>query len=150
MLGHEVFKQKLREWLKVLRKANCSVVLATQSLSDAAHSGILDVLTESCPTKIFLSNADAESELNKPLYQSMGVSGAEIEKIAGLIPKRHYFIKGEGKRVIDFNIGEVALAFCGNSDPEALAVIRELWDNDKENFSYNWLKYLGVEYEPYL
>ena len=59
MLGHPVFRSKIREWLKVLRKANCAVVLATQSLSDAARSGILDVLIESCPTKIFLPNEEA-------------------------------------------------------------------------------------------
>ena len=46
---------KIREWLKVLRKANCAVIFATQSLSDASRSGILDVLTKSCPTKIFLA-----------------------------------------------------------------------------------------------
>ena len=32
MLGHPVFREKIREWLKMLRKANCAVVLATQSL----------------------------------------------------------------------------------------------------------------------
>ena len=60
MLGHPVFRAKIREWLKVLRKANCAVILATQSLSDAARSGILDVLIESCPTKIFLPNEEAD------------------------------------------------------------------------------------------
>ena len=47
MLGNPVFRAKIREWLKVLRKANCAVVMATQSLSDAKGSGILDVLVES-------------------------------------------------------------------------------------------------------
>jgi type IV secretion/conjugal transfer VirB4 family ATPase len=51
MLGHPVFREKIREWLKVLRKANCAVVLATQSLSDAVNSQIFDVLVESCPTR---------------------------------------------------------------------------------------------------
>ena len=41
MLGHPVFRSKIREWLKVLRKANCGVILATQSLSDARQSGIM-------------------------------------------------------------------------------------------------------------
>ena len=31
MLGHPVFREKIRDWLKTLRKANCAVVLATQS-----------------------------------------------------------------------------------------------------------------------
>nr|WP_242680840.1 hypothetical protein [Pasteurella multocida] len=56
MLSHEMFKEKIREWLKVLRKANCIVVLATQSLADAAKSSIFDALLESTPTKIFLPN----------------------------------------------------------------------------------------------
>ena len=60
MLGHPVFREKIREWLKVLRKANCAVVLATQSLSDAVRSGIFDVLLESCPTKILLPNEEAD------------------------------------------------------------------------------------------
>jgi hypothetical protein len=38
MLGHPAFRAKIREWLKVLRKANCLVLMATQSLSDAANS----------------------------------------------------------------------------------------------------------------
>ncbi|BAP87626.1 CagE, TrbE, VirB component of type IV transporter system [Burkholderiales bacterium GJ-E10] len=53
MLGHPVFKEKIREWLKVLRKANVAVVFATQSLTDLTRSGIADVIFESCPTKIF-------------------------------------------------------------------------------------------------
>lgn len=44
MLGHPAFRDKIREWLKVLRKANCAVVLAAQSISDADKSGIMDVL----------------------------------------------------------------------------------------------------------
>ena len=35
MLGHPVFREKIREWLKVMRKANCLVLMATQNLSDA-------------------------------------------------------------------------------------------------------------------
>ena len=59
MLGNPVFRAKIREWLKVMRKNNCVVVLATQSLSDAMKSGIMDVLVESCPTKMLLANHEA-------------------------------------------------------------------------------------------
>ncbi len=53
MLGHPVFRAKLLEWLKELRKANVCVVMATQSLSDAVRSGLLDVLLESCQTRFY-------------------------------------------------------------------------------------------------
>jgi type IV secretion/conjugal transfer VirB4 family ATPase len=36
MLGHPVFREKIREWLKVLRKSNCAVFMATQSLTDGS------------------------------------------------------------------------------------------------------------------
>jgi len=108
MLGHSVFREKIREWLKVLRKANCAVVLATQSLSDAARSGILDVLTESCPTKIFLPNAEAATlgtpEYPGPAahYQAFGLNQTQIDIIASATPKRHYYVVSpEGCRLID-------------------------------------------------
>jgi type IV secretion system protein VirB4 len=44
MLSHPVFKEWVRKWLKTLAKANCAVILATQNLSDAAQSGIFDVI----------------------------------------------------------------------------------------------------------
>ena len=51
MLGHPAFREKIREWLKTMRKANCFVFMATQSLSDASRSGILDVIAESLPPR---------------------------------------------------------------------------------------------------
>ena len=61
-----------------MRKANCAVVLATQSLSDAKASGILDVLSESCPTKIFLPNIAARQEGQKELYTGMGLNETQV------------------------------------------------------------------------
>jgi type IV secretion system protein VirB4 len=72
MLGHPVFRSKIREWLKVLRKANCAVVLATQSISDAERSGIIDVLKESCPTKICLPNGAARESGTREFYERIG------------------------------------------------------------------------------
>jgi type IV secretion system protein VirB4 len=91
MLGHPVFREKIREWLKVLRKANCAVVMATQSLSDAVRSGLFDVLIESCPTKILLPNEEAhkrgtaEAPGPRDIYALFGLNDAEIEIIAGAV-----------------------------------------------------------------
>jgi type IV secretion system protein VirB4 len=81
MLGHPVFRAKICEWLKVMRKANCAVILATQSLSDAKASGILDVLTESCPTKIFLPNIAARQEGQRELYTGKGLNETQLNTI---------------------------------------------------------------------
>lgn len=61
MLGHPVFRDKIREWLKVLRKANCAVILATQSISDAERSGIIDVLRGILPDQICLPDSAARN-----------------------------------------------------------------------------------------
>lgn len=144
MLGHEVFRAKIREWLKVLRKANWSVVLATQSISDAANSGILDVLSESCPTKIFLANRDAPSDENVPLYQLLGCNAAEIRVIAAMIPKRQYLVKGEGSRKIELGLSPLELAFVGVSSKPDLEKIRELSYNYGVEWVDFWLKDRGV------
>ncbi len=88
MLGHPVFREKIREWLKVLRKVNCAVVLATQSISDAERSGIIDVLKESCPTKICLPNGSARDVGSREFYERIGFNERQIEIVATARPKR--------------------------------------------------------------
>ncbi len=127
MLGHPLFREKIREWLKVLRKLNCIVLLATQSLSDARNSGILDVLSESCPTKIFLANIAATSETQSGLYADLGLNSRQIQIISSMQPKREYYlVQPEGRRKIQLALGPKTLSFIGASDKESLARIDEL------------------------
>jgi type IV secretion system protein VirB4 len=127
MLGHAVFRDKIREWLKVMRKANCAVILATQSLSDAKASGILDVLTESCPTKIFLPNIAARHEGQRELYTGMGLNETQLAIIAGATPKRDYYVvTPQGRRQVSLALGPKALSFVGASGKDSLARIKEL------------------------
>lgn len=148
MLGSPVFRDKIREWLKVLRKANCAVILATQSLSDAVKSGILDVLSESCPTKIFLSNPDAENEDNQEIYRGMGCNETEIKLISHLVEKREYYVKSiEGKRRVNFGIGPITLAFIGVSDKEGIQAVREYHQKYGDEWPIHWLDSNGVDYQ---
>lgn len=146
MLGNDAFKAKIRDWLKTLRKANCIVLMATQSLSDAAASGILDVLAESCPTKIFLANTEAATEEFGALYKTLGCNAAEIDVIASMTPKREYYVRGEGRRRIDLAIGPLALSFVGASGKEDIARVRELESLHGNQWPYMWLKERGVDY----
>ena len=56
-LDNEAFSQKIREWLKVLRKMNVSVIFATQSLVDVTNSNIFHTVLDACQSKIFLANS---------------------------------------------------------------------------------------------
>ncbi|MDT7952806.1 MAG: transporter [Acetobacteraceae bacterium] len=153
MLGHPVFRAKIREWLKVLRKANCAVVLATQSLSDAARSGILDVLIESCPTKIFLPNEEAgtagtpEHPGPRDLYEAMGLNETQIDIIRTATKKRHYYlVSPEGRRLFDLGLGPIALSFAGISSKEQFAHLDRLVQREGERWPFAWLEEQGVDY----
>ena len=142
MLGNEVFKEKIREWLKVLRKANCSVVLATQSLSDAKKSNIMDVLVESCLTKIFLANPFAEQEDQYELYKDCGLNERQISIIARSTQKRDYYMTNPyGRRQFQLALSRAELAFVGASDKESLARIHELREAfGPDDWQMEWMK----------
>lgn len=148
MLGHPVFQQKIREWLKVLRKANCAVVLATQSLSDAQQSGILDVLSESCPTKIFLANEDAGKDTQKGLYHGLGLNSAQVKIIANAEPKREYYVtSSQGYRLIDLSLSPLALSFVGASGKKDIAIIKKLKIEHGAAWPRIWLSERGINHQ---
>ncbi len=145
MLGHPVFRNKIREWLKVLRKANCAVVLATQSISDAERSGIIDVLKESCPTKICLPNGAAREPGTREFYERIGFSERQIEIVSNAIPKREYYVVSiEGRRLFDMSLGPVALSFVGASGKDDLKRIRALKSKHGKSWPIHWLDTRGI------
>jgi type IV secretion/conjugal transfer VirB4 family ATPase len=151
MLGHPAFRAKIREWLKVLRKANCLVLMATQSLSDAANSGILDVIVESTATKIFLPNVYARDEDTAALYRRMGLNARQIEILATAIPKRqYYYVSENGRRLYDLALGPFALAFVGSSDKESVATIKSLEAKFGDQWVHEWLAGKGLNLNDYL
>ena len=81
------------EALKTWRKHNAALVLSTQSLDELRKSEILDVILESCVTKIFLANPDMDRELYQ---QHFHLNDHEIELIAGLIPKQQMLNQDAG------------------------------------------------------
>ena len=142
-LSNPVFREKIREWLKVLRKKNASVVFATQQPFDVVNSPIRDVILESCPTKIFLANPEAVAGPSHDAYRTMGLSDRSVEIIGQMTPKRQYYVTSpEGKRVIDLGLGRVALSFTGVSDKDELAAAREILKSSKPGaeFAARWLE----------
>lgn len=145
MLRHPVFRERIREWLKVLRSANCAVVFATQNLSDVMKSEIADVIIELTATKILLPNAEASNEKVRPLYQAIGLNDRQIQNLAYARPKRDYYLmSASGRRMIDLGLGPVALAFTATSGKEKMARARELIKLHGDEFPYYWMLEHGV------
>jgi type IV secretion system protein VirB4 len=154
VLGHAAWRGKLFEWLRRLRSFNCAVVLATQSLSDAVRSGLLDVLLESCPTKFFLPNPEARkkgtAEQPGPLdfYRIMGLNDNQIGIIQTAVPKRDYYmVTPEGARLITFDFGPVALSFIGATSKEDVNHVRRLVEQHGDAWPFEHLKMREVDHE---
>ncbi|RWX14959.1 VirB4 family type IV secretion/conjugal transfer ATPase [Rhizobium leguminosarum] len=146
MLGHPVFRDKIREWLKVLRKANCAVLLATQSISDAERSGIIDVLKESCPTKICLPNGAAREPGTREFYERIGFNQRQIQIVASAIPKREYYVASpDGRRLFDMALGPLTLSFVGASSKDDLKRIRALHEEHGPEWPLHWLLQRGIK-----
>ena len=127
LLKHPLIQAKIREWFKVIRKGNCAVVLATQSLSDARGSDIMDVIDDSCLTKIYLANEKAREATSLAMYEDMGLNERQIDIIANARPKREYYMTTpEGSRMFNLALTLVELAFVGSSSKEHISRIQEL------------------------
>lgn len=146
-LDSALFSQKIREWLKVLRKGNASVTLATQNLTDIMDSEIASAIFDSCPTKILLANSEARSDSMRALYKkALNLNDAEIMTIANAMPKRDYFyVSPIGRRLFRLNLGDVSLSFVGSSGKADLAAIEELINLHGKKWPIEWLRKKQLE-----
>lgn len=149
VLQQDYFRSKLKDYFKTLRKKQVWVVLATQSLSDIAKSSIKDVILESCPTKIYLPNRDlAPGSQIEELYYEFGLNEREIALIRSAQPKREYYFKSDGGKIINLNINSLELAYVGASSPTDQATCELIYkevEGDVDKFNERWKKYKGVE-----
>lgn len=144
-LDNPIFADRIREWLKVLRKQNVSVIFATQSLSDIANSSIAPAIIESCPSRIFLPNDRAEEPQQRETYQAFGLNPRQIEIIARATPKRDYYFQSRaGNRLFDLNMGPVALSFCAAASKEDQRLIGEVSTRHAGDFGHHWLNLRGL------
>ena len=145
-LDDPVFAARIRQWLKVLRKKNVSVIFATQSLADVKDSSIAPAIIESCASRIFLPNPQATEPQIRTIYESFGLNSRQIEIVATAEPKRDYYYQSRlGNRLFDLDLGSVALAFAGASTPQDQRDIdRVLRDAGVPGFAGAWLRHRGL------
>lgn len=145
-LSHPRFSAKLREWLKTLRKANCAVVMATQSLGDVTHSSIADAVFESCPTRILLPNAQAASDSLRALYtERLQLNEAQLAAVRHAQPKAAYVVvQGTSSRLFTLDLGPVAMSFVGATGKQDVARVHALHEEYGELWPCMWLEQRGL------
>ena len=123
-LKNPAIQRYVVEALKTWRKHNAAMVLSTQSLDELRRSDILDVIVESCATKIFLANPDMDRELYRRQFH---LNDNEVELIANLIPKQQFLIKTP-------ELGKVANL---NVDPKSYWLYtNDPYDNEKRKEAF--------------
>ena len=103
LIDNDVFAPKIKDWLKVLRKLNCFVIFATQSVEDASKSKISDTLIQQTATQIFLPNLKATD-----VYRShFMLSQREFTLIKTTDPGTRFFLV---KQAMDAVVARVDLS----------------------------------------
>jgi type IV secretion/conjugal transfer VirB4 family ATPase len=98
---------------KTWRKHNAAMILATQSIKELEESGMLAIVAESCPTKIFLANP----EMNREVYrEAFHLNDTEIDIIADLIPPGEMLIrKARSSKKVRLNVDSVSYWIATNN-----------------------------------
>lgn len=140
-----IFKDKLREYFKDMRKKNTSIIFATQNLADIANKAdLMTTVMENCPSRIFLPNINAINEQNRELYKQFGCNDTQINIIASMTPKRdYYYSSSKGNRIFQLALQPMELAFVtstAKSDQQAIDQILQSHSTTDE-FIEEWLKF---------
>jgi type IV secretion system protein VirB4 len=105
-IRNETIRNYVAQAQKTWRKHNAAMILATQSLKELEESGMLHIVSESCPTKIFLANPEMDRELYREAFH---LNDTELELIAGLVPPGQMLIrKAEGSKKVQLNVDSVS------------------------------------------
>jgi type IV secretion system protein VirB4 len=126
-----LFAERIRQWLLTLRKQNAAVVLVAHSAAQVAALENRHLLVESCPTRVFLPNADALEPEAARHYEGLGLNAAEVEIVARARRKRDYYVTGPaGSRLFSLGLGPAALTFltpgAGRGQGEAVRTADDL------------------------
>jgi type IV secretion system protein VirB4 len=105
-IKNETIRNYVVQAQKTWRKHHAAMILATQSIKELEESGMLAIVAESCPTKIFLANP----EMNRDVYrEAFHLNDTELDLISGLVPPGQMLIrKAQSSKKIHLNVDSVS------------------------------------------
>jgi type IV secretion/conjugal transfer VirB4 family ATPase len=105
-IRNETIRSYVIQAQKTWRKLNAAMILATQSLKELQESGMLQIVAESCPTKIFLANPEMDRDVYREAFH---LNDTELELIAGLVPPGQMLIrKAQSSKKVQLNVDSVS------------------------------------------
>ncbi len=87
-------RQIIHDWVmraeKTWRKLNAAMLLTTQSMIELVNNNLLQLVNESCPSRIFLANPGIDRKLYAEAFQ---LNDTDLELLESLVPKRDLLFK---------------------------------------------------------
>jgi type IV secretion system protein TrbE len=115
---NETIRNYIVQAQKTWRKHKAAMILATQSLKELQESGLLPVVAECCPTKIFLANP----EMDRTVYaEAFHLNDTELDLIFSLVPPGQMLIrKAQSSKKVRLNADPVFYWIATNNAPDNL------------------------------
>ncbi len=117
-IKNETIRNYVVQAQKTWRKHRAAMILATQSIKELQESGMLHIVSESCPTKIFLANP----EMDRAVYaEAFHLNDTELDLIAGLVPPGQMLIrKAQSSKKVHLNVDSVTHWMATNNAKDNL------------------------------
>ena len=144
---HELFRDRIIEWIKTVRKFNVAIVFATSELTDLLkYDDLRSALKTNCATKIFLPNRRATNPDIYVQYKSMDLNQKQIELIAMSRRGEYFYTSDLGNRkfTLDLDEKQATYAFVARTSQQDVKQAMALKQQDKKDFAYHWLNACNV------
>jgi type IV secretion system protein VirB4 len=117
-IKNETIRNYVVQAQKTWRKHRAAMILATQSIKELQESGMLHIVSESCPTKIFLANP----EMDRSVYaEAFHLNDTELDLIAGLVPPGQMLVrKAQSSKKVHLNVDSVTHWMATNNAKDNL------------------------------
>ncbi|MCH8072320.1 MAG: VirB4 family type IV secretion/conjugal transfer ATPase [Proteobacteria bacterium] len=96
-LDHPVFEERIKDWLKTIRKRNGLIGFGSQSAKDALSSRIGDSIIEQSPTQLFMPNHKAD---RAAYCEGFGLSDEEYRTVKELPDTSRCFLIKHGSHSV--------------------------------------------------
>jgi type IV secretion/conjugal transfer VirB4 family ATPase len=117
-IRNETIRSYIVQAQKTWRKHNAAMILATQSIKELEQSGMLQIVAESCPTKVFLANPEMDRDLYREAFH---LNDTELELIGGLVPPGQMLIrKAQSSKKVQLNVDSVSHWMATNNSRDNL------------------------------
>ncbi len=142
---HNIFRVKIIEWIKTMRKFNVAIIFATQELEDLfKYDDLISTFKNNCATKIYLPNVRAISAGIREKYLDMGLNEKQINLLSSMLIGEYFYANELGNRKFTLNLkpSDIAYAFSAKTSKKDTVDAFEMYNKDTKKFVSNWYQYV--------